>query len=229
MMSHRFSLAALALLLALSPVSLAQPQTQPATAPATQPQAAWIREAPLPQGWPDPTPVGEVREKTLPAYRVAYADMNQGDRSRGAFGRLFRHIKQADIAMTTPVRMDMTIPPGDAEPGQRPTATRMGFLYREAAWGDLGEFEGNVVVKDEPAIRIVSTGIRGTVTAAQFDQAVQRLEAYVANRKDLEPAGGIMQMGYNSPFIVEAARYTEIALPVRDPHAAQPATQPVKP
>lgn len=195
-------------------------------APATQPQseqaeeeqpAAMLKEANYPAGWPAPTPVGEIRFKTLPSYRVAYTTMD-GQAERGAFGRLFRHIKTNDIKMTAPVRMDVADAAADVEAAnerRRPDGSRMGFLYGEKEWGDLGDKGDQVEVVDEPEQHIVSTGVRGPFTQKQFADAVQQLNDTLANSEEWEAEGDPFYMGYNSPMVPASMRYTEVAVPVR--------------
>ena len=57
------------------------------------------REAPLPDGFPTYTPVGEIEVKRYPAYRKAETTGGV------AFWTLFQHIKTAGISMTAPVEM----------------------------------------------------------------------------------------------------------------------------
>ena len=73
-----------------------------------------LREAELPEGFPEHGPVGQVIEKQYPSYRMA---MSTG---RAAFGKLFRHIQRRGIPMTAPVEM------AQADNGQ----SIMGFLLR---------------------------------------------------------------------------------------------------
>ena len=59
--------------------------------------------AALPEGFPDPTPAGEIQIKRYPAYRLARSKMSGADSV--AFWTLFLHIKKNEIAMTAPVEM----------------------------------------------------------------------------------------------------------------------------
>ena len=69
----------------------------------------WIREAELPDGFPDPGPAGKVIVKEYPAYRLARFAALQGQPAsqNGMFWPLFQHIKRNDIAMTAPVEMGL--------------------------------------------------------------------------------------------------------------------------
>ena len=91
-----------------------------------------IREAPLPEGYPEPGPVGQITIKRYPACRLArtpVADGRPNGREQGnAFMTLFRHIQKNEIAMTAPVEMTY-----HAQPAAEPVETQMAFLYRSTA------------------------------------------------------------------------------------------------
>ena len=61
-----------------------------------------IKEANLPAGWPDATPVGKVQIKEYPTYRAATVREGQldGTGQGPMFRELFQHIKRNQIAMT---------------------------------------------------------------------------------------------------------------------------------
>ena len=82
-------------------------------------------EAPLPVGYPAPTPPGAIDLKRYPSVRRAeVSGSGDPDRKRnGAFWPLFNHIKQRDIAMTSPVAFICVpisrSPRGNLSKGQR--------------------------------------------------------------------------------------------------------------
>lgn len=158
-------------------------------------------EADLPEGYPAPGPVGEVVIKKYPAYRAAWAD---GDRDRGTFMTLFDHIKRNDIAMTAPVEMTMD------DDGRSMRA--MAFLYGQRAWGPTGT-DGRVMVRDMSAATFVSIGMRGRMSDADrawaLAQLRQRIEA-----DGLEVVGPVRVLGYNSPMVPNAMKYSEVQIPV---------------
>jgi NADH dehydrogenase [ubiquinone] 1 alpha subcomplex assembly factor 1 len=84
-------------------------------------------EAPLPEGFPAPTPVRQIERKTYPAYRLARADMEASQ--NGAFWQLFQHIKKHDIPMTAPVEMTYD------EAGDE---IDMAFMYEDVRQGETG-------------------------------------------------------------------------------------------
>ena len=77
-----------------------------------------VVEAPMPEGFPPYTPVGEIQVKSYPAYRKAAAS------GRTAFWTLFQHIQDAGVSMTAPVEMTYQ---NDGPPVGREQA--MAFLY----------------------------------------------------------------------------------------------------
>ena len=165
-------------------------------------------EAPLPEGFPEPTPVGEVRLQKYPEYRLAKTDMTYFEGR--AFWTLFNHIKKHDIAMTAPVEMQYA--PDAEEPLKQAS---MAFLYRSTQQGTPGT-EDKVDVTDVPAHLAVSIGVRGDATKQRVAEAKQRLEAWIeAHSSEYEASGPLRVMGYNSPFVPDAKRFTEVQIPVR--------------
>ncbi len=117
-------------------------------------------ESPTPDGFPRPTPVGEVQVLQYPAYRLAKTDMTFIEGR--AFWTLFSHIKEQKIAMTAPV--EMTYRPDDAAKKQS-----MSFLYRSIQQGTAGK-SGSVDVIDVPAQTVVSIGLRGDATTSRVQR-----------------------------------------------------------
>ncbi len=169
-----------------------------------------VEEAPVPEGFPPLTPVGEIRVCHYPAYRLARTPTAPGDRL--AFWRLFRHIQSRDMAMTAPVEMTYT------SDGDKPREAEMAFLYRHVEQGALGA-DGKVDVVDVPAITAVSIGWRGDIDTAKIAEASQLLATWLAERtSEYRPIGQLRVMGYNSPFVPTSKRYFEVQLPVAAKH-----------
>ena len=163
-----------------------------------------IVEAEMPAGFPETTPVQDVRIKNYPAYRKAEADPD----SRGAFWKLFVHIKRNRIAMTAPVEMRY------AEE-ERPRETGMAFLYGKPEMGQTGR-QGSVAVVDVPPMVVVSTGVRGPRTPESVSAARDRLTAWLEANQGRYAADGPMRvMAYNSPFVPQNRNYFEVEIPVR--------------
>lgn len=164
-----------------------------------------VVEAPLPEGFPTYTPVGQIEVKQYPAYRKAEAS------GRLAFGTLFEHISSAGISMTAPV--EMTFETEGAPIGRERS---MAFLYGEKSTGAPGK-QGKVEVLDVPAATVVSIGLRGARTEAMLVEAEQRLRKWIEeNKSRYEQSGPVRVMGYNSPFIPRDRQFFELQIPVRE-------------
>ena len=174
----------LATLLALIPffAACAQRPEVPATAPA------YVSEAPLPRGWPQPGPYNQVSAKRYPAYRAAFT---AGKGETGSFWTLFMHIKRNDIPMTAPVEMAVT-----------PSASGldregMAFLYQNDQVGQPGAAGRSVEVRDVAAHKVLSYAWQGPDSKANQATARAALEAALAQRK--QTATSFRLLGYNGP------------------------------
>lgn len=63
-------------------------------------------EAPLPKGYPAPTPSGCIEVKTYPSIRRAEIKGRDVGGEGNGFWPLFQHIQSRNIAMTSPVEVD---------------------------------------------------------------------------------------------------------------------------
>ena len=168
-------------------------------------------EAPLPEGFPELTPVGEIRLQQYPKYRLAKTEMTLLEGR--AFWTLFNHIKEREIAMTAPVEMTYAAD----EKGTKKTS--MSFLYRSTEQGELGTAD-KVEVVDVPAQAAVSLGIRGSANRERVADAKRRLEAWLQSHSDeYESSGPLRVMNHNSPFVAESKQYSEVQIPVRSKNA----------
>ena len=167
-------------------------------------------EAPVPAGFPAPSPVGVVEIKKLPVYRMAkVANSGLGGNN---FFTLFNHIKKNKIEMTAPVEMTM------AEKNGKYTESSMAFLYQETTLGKVGP-QGNVAVLDTTECTVVSVGMRGSPSSENIESARRwLLEKIKTTPQAYEIAGELKVMGYNSPFMPEKLRYYEVQLPLKLPN-----------
>ena len=184
-----------------------------------KPARPWfVPEASLPEGFPPPGPVDEIIVKTYPAHRLARVRAEGG--GDGMFMKLFRHIERNDIKMTAPVEMSWQgeRAAADAAPaavGREPEA--MAFLYGKATIGAAGADpkDPQIVVEDVPEVKVVSIGLRGGYDKETFDRGAKRLAAWLAEHPEWQVAGGLRTLAYNSPFVPNIAKYSEVQLPVR--------------
>ena len=169
-----------------------------------------FQEAKLPQDFPEPTPVGQIKVKRYPAYRLARAEMPAGRLGEGrAFFTLFEHILRNKIEMTAPVELtyssERDLPRGEA----------MAFLYEDAKLGSTGS-EGSIEVCDVPAMTTVSIGVRGDLMAERVAEARESLQRWLDHQDDYEATGKLRVMGYNSPMVRAERRYFEVEIPLRE-------------
>jgi hypothetical protein len=165
------------------------------------------KEADLPTGFPEPTPVGEIRVKEYPAYRLARTPSKKDS----GFFKLFTHITINRIEMTAPVEMTYN---SDVEKG--PEQIDMAFLYGDPKLGKTGDKLGEVTVSDIPAMTTVSIGLMGNNERAKLAEVERRLEGWLAQHSaEYERAGKLRVLGYNSPQVRADARYFEVELPIK--------------
>lgn len=177
-------------------------------------------ESPTPEDWPAPTPVGEIAVLDYPTYRLARTPM-KSDAQRGqngAFWKLFNHIQSNSISMTAPVEMSYEGASGAEEPQW------MAFLYGARTIGTPGQ-AGEVEIVDVPAARVLSIGVRGSMSERSMRAARAQLDAWLAARPEWQLCGPARTMGWNSPMVADGKRYWEVQLHVRkvEPVQQQPA------
>ena len=152
------------------------------------PQPAYVDEAPLPEGWPQPGPYDKVTEKKYPASRAAFA---QGTGENLTFWTLFAHIKRQDIPMTAPVAKEM----GNAEGKLKQEA--MAFLYQNSRVGTVGPDGKKVEVREVPAINTLSYTWQGIDSEENIATAKAALDTILEARKTT--ARSFRMLGYNGP------------------------------
>jgi hypothetical protein len=108
--------------------------------------------------------------------------------------------------MTSPVEMTY------AHDSSR--ATAMAFLYASTEVGRTGR-DGEVEVQDVAPVKVVSFGIRGRRSEARIAEARAALDAWLAQRTDLEEAGLPRVLAWNSPMVPDGRSFFEVQVPVR--------------
>ena len=165
-------------------------------------------EAPLPEGWPEFRAIDEIEILSYPAYRMAKTSMNRAQ-DVGAFWVLFNHIKDRDIAMTSPVQVDYS------ESGQRQQKATMAFLYRTPELGPTGRAGRADVVDVEPAM-VVSIGARGQDRRSRVAELQERLEEWLeAAAEQYEAVGPMRVLTHNGPMVRGKRRYFEVQIPIK--------------
>jgi len=175
---------------------------------------SFVRESSLPEGFPPPSPIGEVVEKTYPPARTYWAKGTLNT----AFWKCFLHLKEHKHEMTTPVVWDYR---HRKEPAPKllerftdpVLVDRLHFVLEKPTMDELGE-DGPVTVDDMPKMTVLSVAYQGELTAEAVRECEAKLQAELERRDDLEAAGDGRILGYNSPMLPEAKRYWEVQIPV---------------
>ncbi len=163
-------------------------------------------EAPVPSGFPEPTPLGVVEFKKLPIYRMAKVSSSTSNTS---FFTLFNHIKKNDIAMTAPVEMTMV------EKNGKYAESSMAFLYKETSLGKTGT-QDSIQVLDTSESLVVCVGMQGSPNSKAIETATKWLNEKLKSKPgEYEIVGELKVMGYNSPFMPDKLKYYEVMLPIK--------------
>jgi len=175
--------------------------------------------APLPEGFPPPTPEGKIEVKHYPAYRSATVRYS-GELSMAAnraFDPLYRHISSNNISMTAPV--ETRYPVSTLEANQTSTPDERGealvsFLYRST---DIypDEISQNIQVEDIPPMTVISLGLNGSYDYSSYQQNIQRLREWLAQHPEWTVVGSPRRFFYDAPYIPEPAKRSEIQIPIR--------------
>ncbi|MBD2425371.1 heme-binding protein [Phormidium sp. FACHB-1136] len=170
--------------------------------------------APLPDGFPAPSPEGQIEVKHYPPYRAATVQMT-GDLedapSRG-FSPLFRHISSNDISMTAPVETRYPVATLEGQTTEGEAA--VSFLYRNL---DIvpSEVAQNIVVEDISAMTVVSIGTRGRYDIASYSTSLQQLQAWLAAHPEYEAIGQPRRFFYDGPFLPDIVKRSDVQIPVQ--------------
>lgn len=174
-------------------------------------------EAPLPVGYPAPTPPGAIEIKAYPSVRRAEFTSagNSGAGSFGAFWPLFNHIKEREIAMTSPVEMDYREMTRETDGllDDRKGNWTMSFLYREAELGPVGK-DGQIAVVDTKPVTVLSVGLKGAYGMKRTNEGLRLLREWLDAHPGWTVVGEPRQFSYNGPAIRNADKWSEVHLPV---------------
>ncbi|MCY2926247.1 MAG: heme-binding protein [Planctomycetota bacterium] len=162
------------------------------------------------EGFPEPSPIGAIREKYYPAARTAGATCD-GDRDK-TFSVLFGHLQTRGMEMTSPVVQTHSPGPDGQSLG---SLTRIAFCYQKPTMGAPGT-DGAVLVADVPPVTVVSMAVRGEYTPDRFAPAVAALRGWLADHADRYASVGEPRvLVYSSPIVPAFMRYAEVQIPVR--------------
>ncbi len=171
-------------------------------------------DTPLPEGYPLPTPPNAIDIKTYPSVRLAevVGAGNPDDGMNKTFWPLFNHIKSHEIAMTSPV--EMSYKGLDVASPSEPSSWSMAFLYRRPEQNTVG-VEGKVVVRDASPVTVIAVGLKGNYSMDLVQSGMKKIEAFLAENPQWQPAGDWRSLYYNGPALLFWNKWAEVQLPVR--------------
>jgi hypothetical protein len=175
--------------------------------------------APLPDGFPQPTPSGKIEVKQYPAYRSGTYSYT-GKLSQAAnesFTPLFQHISSNGISMTAPVEARYPIATLEELPSSKPDEVgqvEVSFLYRNKDVQPKQIAEG-IKVENHSAITVVSIGVSGPYTYAAYQENLARLRNWLAEHPSYVATGLPRRFFYDSPFTPDAFKRSEVQIPIR--------------
>jgi len=166
-------------------------------------------EADMPNGFPAPTPVGEIEIKSYPGYRMARTKLDDAPMSgegNSSFLRLFNHIQSNEIAMTAPV--EMTYRQTDSGVSE----STMAFLYKDPNIGRVDETGAVKVIDVEPK-RVIAMGLRGRAVKERIEQAEKELRKHSATYASrFALSRDVRVLGYNGPSVPVEEQFFEVQL-----------------
>jgi SOUL heme-binding protein len=178
--------------------------------------------APLPDGFPPPTPAGKIEVKQYPAYRSG-TYLYRGRLSQAAnesFEPLFQHISSNGIGMTAPVEARYPSITLEELPRANPDEVgqaEVSFLYRNEDTNPKQIAEG-IKVQDRAAMTVVSIGVSGPYTYASYQENLGRLRNWLAEHPGYRIAGLPRRFFYDSPFTPDGLKRSEVQVPVQQDH-----------
>lgn len=168
--------------------------------------------APLPAGFPPPTPDGQIEVKNYPAYRAAtYRYRGQlSEAANRAFSPLYQHISSNEISMTAPVE---TRYPDSTRTGVTSGEAEVSFLYRDTATYPK-EIADNIRVEDIAPMTVVSLGLQGGYDYDSYHEGLTRLNEWLTENPGYRAVGSPRRFFYDGPYVPDALKRSEIQIPV---------------
>lgn len=184
---------------------------------------------PLPEGYPAPTPPKAIDIKGYPLVRRAQVsgEANPDIGMNVGFWPLFNHIKNRDIAMTSPVEMEYGSSEAKTESKEQSSGSdatdaakrqwTMAFLYRTTDMGQTGTADDNkkVEVVDVPPMTVMAMGFKGIYSRGMFDMTVKQLRAELAKLPEWEAEGEPRALYYNGPEVPNGRKWGEVQIPIK--------------
>ncbi len=134
-----------------------------------------------------------------------------------------RSTKSAGAAPTTQPFRDLR----EVVPDGRRGMASMAFLYADPEMGRLGPdaTDARVVVRDVPAVTVLSISVRGGYQARKVREALDRIQSWIEqNPGEVRIVGEPRYLGYNSPFVPSFLQMSEVQVPIERIKTAEAAS-----
>lgn len=171
----------------------------------------YVEEAPLPEGFPPPSELGQIVEKEYPVTRSFSAT------GKGAFMKCFGYLALNQFKMTAPVVVDYD---PDAKAAEKPEYSempisfdRMHFLLEKNSLDEPKDHKV-VTVGDIPKLRVLSIAQQGKVTADAVKAAEEKLTEHLKTLPTQKAQGEWRILVYNGPGVPRDKVYWEVQLPI---------------
>lgn len=151
------------------------------------------------------TPAGEIEIKELPV-RTGLVVPGESDPFTGRdenFRKLFKFIKENDVAMTVPV-----------EAGAEGRAMSF-YAGSEVTTGTLASTE-QVKVESMPTVTVLSAGARGSYTQERYEEGKKALADWLAAHPEWEAVGSPYAVYWNAPFMPGIFKRSEVHQVIRE-------------
>jgi hypothetical protein len=173
--------------------------------------ARYVEEAPLPEGFPPPSEVGQIVEKVYPTTRSYSAT------GKGAFFKCFGYLTVKQLKMTAPVVVDYdpkAEQPQKPEYSEMPIAfNRMHFLLEKNSLDEPNKNE-IITVGDLPKLCVVSLAQQGEITAEKIKAAEAKLQEHLKTLPNVKAGSDWRILVYNGPRVPKDKVYWEVQLPI---------------
>jgi hypothetical protein len=170
--------------------------------------------APLPKGFPAPTPHNIIEVKQYPAYRSGtYTYRGNLSQATGySFNPLFRHISSNNIAMTAPVEARYPMATID-QPLQSGTA-KVSFLYSNNQIIPQ-QTAADIQVEDHEPMLVVSLGVQGAYSYESYLAHIAKLKQWLSQHPEYAIAGEPREFLYDSPYTPTPLKRREVQIPIK--------------
>lgn len=149
------------------------------------------------------TPVGKIEVKVVPAMITLQAsDRGNHFKNRGRkFMKLFRYIQSNEVKMTVPVEVDVE-------------NNSMRFVVGTADEHKNLKATEKVSVERQPGRLVLSIGLRGSYSEANFVDGEKKLRKWLEETKEYRPLGKAYVVYWHGPYIPSVLKRSEVHIEI---------------